>query len=527
MGLAALLGWWLIRDAQHSRFRERTTRPGTGRTLVVDTPNASTKNSARRPTKSRLSLEEILLGIPNERLVRFGSEEAYRRFLSKLDGSGVHLLGKIDQLRAVRLGVQDLADLDELLGEEDDDAANYYVSIPTDDPGPGIQSGALGFGDQLLAWLGVTGDNSTWGEGIKIAVLDTGINPHAALPDGLLQIDLVSGDQEIPTNGHGTSVASLIVGQGGLTQGVAPAAELFSVRIGDENGASNSFLLAEGIIAAVDQGAQLINISMGSEGNSAIVREAVNYAVAQGVLLIASSGNSGFNSPSYPAAYDEVIAVGSVDAKSDYLNFSNLGSSLDAPGYGLYAAGEEGSVISFSGTSASAPIVTAAIAAVSSELDVPLTQAYEIVNASLNEAGAPGLDPAYGDGILNLGRAIESETPGIYDAAAASNHYVEATNLTPVPILQVTFENRGTERIINAPASVTVPNGTFNYNIGNLGPGETRTFEVPLYIPSTAESFEVSSSVDLSDYQTDRNPQNDTLHTQILLKPPEPDPSSQ
>ena len=519
---AALLGWWVMKDAAVSKNRskdvEAKRKPAA--TRYVDTRNADTKGGARPPSRDRMSLQDALLGVPNERLVRFSNEADYRRFLSSLDGSGLRLLGQIDQLRVARIGFDNFSDLDSI-----DDAAetsgNYIVSTPTQTPEVEAQSGAQGFGAQLLAYLGITEDNSTWGAGIKIAILDTGIGAHSALPDGIRQIDLVSAEEEIPINSHGTSVASLIVGQNGVTRGIAPGAEVTSFRIGDQNGASNSFLLAEGIIAAADAGSQLLNISMGSYGNSAIVRDAISYAQEQGALIIASAGNEGLDAPAYPASYEGVISVGAVDANSSSMNFSNSGSTLNAPGYQINAASIEADqpYTLFTGTSASAPIVTGAIAATATQLGISPAQAYDVVYANLNEAGAPGNDPAYGEGIVHVGRAVNSTTAGIYDVAAASNHYIPANAEDPIGSLLVTFQNRGTERIINYPATITLPNNTYSYNIANLPPGETQTFDVPLYIPRNVDTFSIQSSVQPTQEQADSNPRNNNLGTQISLTP--------
>lgn len=519
---AGLLGWWMVKDAAISTGtttnQEATRKPAPAR--VVDTENADSKGGPRSPSRMRLSLEDALLGIPNERLVRFSNDADYLRFLASLDGSGLRLLGQIDQLRTVRLGFDELSDFDDLL-DDADTSTNYLVSVP-DLPDVSAQPGALGFGNQLLAWLGINEDNSSWGTGIKIAILDTGIGAHSALPDGIRQVDLVSTAGEIPINGHGTAVASLIVGKSGLARGIAPGAEITSFRIGNENGESNSFLLAEGIIAAADAGSQLLNISMGSYGDSAIVRDAISYAQEQGALIIASSGNEGFDAPAYPASYDGVISVGAVDAKSDFMNFSNFGSTLDAPGYSINAAWTEDQYTLFSGTSASAPVVTAAIAATATQLNIPLDQAYDVVFANLNEAGAPGNDPSFGEGIVHVGRAVKSTTPGLYDVAAASNHYVPANEEDPIGSLFVTFQNRGTESIINYPATITLPNNTYSYNIANLPPGGIQTFDVPLYIPRDVETFGIISSVEPNEDQSDVDPRNNSLGTQISLTPSDP-----
>ncbi|MGB1888454.1 MAG: S8 family serine peptidase, partial [Akkermansiaceae bacterium] len=198
--------------------------------------------------------------IPYERVVAFSSEEAYRDFLNKLAASRVRNKGTIDSLRAVRIGFDSLTDFDALDLEPEDVEFNYPVLIPElreVDP----QQGVVGFGNGALDFLGISKDNSEWGRGVKIAVIDTGIEAHLALNDNIQHINLIElNDGETP-NSHGTSVASLIAGQHPNMRGVAPQAELISVRVADETGVSSSFLLAQGIIAAADAGAQLINIS--------------------------------------------------------------------------------------------------------------------------------------------------------------------------------------------------------------------------------------------------------------------------
>ena len=511
-------GWWLIHDARESAFSRHspTRKPSPSPARIVDTPNAAPKRAHRQASKTHESLQDLLFGIPNERLVRFATDEAYQNFLAGLDGSGLRLLGRLDRFRALRIGFDNLADLESLLGDDEELSTNYMVSIPQL-PDVAAQPGAVGFGNSTLQWLGISGDNSTWGEGVKIAVLDTGVTSHAALPGGIPEIDLVTLNEPVPVNGHGTAVASLIAGEHGASQGIAPAAELISIRIGDESGASNSFLLAEGITLAVEQGAQLINISMGSYGDSALVREAVSHAVDNGVLIIASSGNQGFSAPTYPAAYEGVIAVGAVDAGSDHLNFSNHGSTLDAPGYSMNAAWPGDEFILFTGTSASAPIVTGAIAATISNQDLSPARAYELVVENLNEAGAPGTDPLYGEGILNVGRITNTGVPGIYDAAAASNYFQPATPEDPVNRVLVTVENRGTELLTNTQVDITIPNGTYQKTIPSLSPGQTRTISLPANIPTITEDFLVQSSVNITGNLSDTQPNNNELTTKVIL----------
>ena len=110
---------------------------------------------------------------------------------------------------------------------------------------------------------------------------------------------------------------------------------------------------------------QIINISMGTTENNPLIEEAVLYAHEQNVLIVAASGNSEQADACYPAAYPSVISVGAVDARGEHLDFSNYGTylSVTAPGYAINAAWPGNRYSRISGTSASAPIVTGAIAA--------------------------------------------------------------------------------------------------------------------------------------------------------------------
>lgn len=524
----AFFGWLLARDARVSTRPKPTPSAAAARApVIVDTPNMPSKGAERHPSKGRDDFIDALFGLPRERLIRFGSDEAYRRFLANLDGSGLRLLGQIDGLRALRVGYDDLRDLEDLLGDDDDSSANYYVAIP---PLPDVsaQPGAAGFGTTLLDWLGITGDTSALGSGVRIAVLDTGVANHGTFSSAIREIDLVSQDGTVPLNGHGTAVSSLITGDNGASQGISPGAEVLSIRIGDENGESNSFLLAQGIVRAVDEGVQLINISMGSYGDSALVRDAVSYANEYGALIIASSGNDGLEASAYPAAYDGVISVGAVDANGDYLLFSNKDVDLSAPGYSIAAAwpGEEGDQYVYAtGTSFSAPATTAAIAATMTSENLGAAAAYERVLENLNETGVAGPDPLYGEGVLNVGRAFDSDVAGIYDAASASHVFQPATEDDPSNRIQVTVENRGTELLTNSQLTITVNGDNYTSTVPNLRAGEHETVTIPVNVNTATTDLTVRSSISITNGNADRNPSNDGLATQIPVAPqPSPEP---
>ncbi|MEO1857236.1 MAG: S8 family serine peptidase, partial [Rubritalea sp.] len=373
----------------------------------------------------------------------------------------------------------------------------------------GVQSGAQAFGASALESIGVFEDNSTWGKGITVAVIDSGVNQHIALKDGVKRLTLNELAEDDTQLSHGTAVASIISGNHPLTQGVAPAADILSIRITDAQGSSNSFTLAEGIVAATDWGAQIINISMGSEGNSIVVADAVAYAQERGVVIVASAGNEGFDTPSYPAAYDGVISVGAVEASGLHLDFSNTGENLSivAPGFEVNAAWGNDQLTAFSGTSASAPFVSGAIAAVMSENPgYTAQQATDLVLQLSNEAGQVGRDPQYGQGSLDVGRALENGQPGIYDIAVASQ--ILGSNSAGNPQVTIVIQNQGTEPVFNSPVRIQTPNGITSISINSLSPGQVYTTTLPLPSLSSEENAIVYSSASTSGSEDNQQSNN-------------------
>lgn len=475
--------------------------------------------SARRSGKGNFNPKTPPFALANERIARFNNEEDYRKFLASLKDRGLKLLGQSDRLRAVRFGFGSDFDLSEL--DDTDLSYNYLVTIPAP-PSAQAQVGAEGFGRDALSWLGINGDNSSWGKGITVAVLDSGVNDHIALNGGngkvtnIALTELTEGSEQL---GHGTAVASIISGDHTLTPGIAPASDILSFRVTDAEGNSDSFTLAQGIFEAVDSGADIINISMGSYGNSSMVQEAVLYAQENGIVIVASAGNEGLDAIAYPAGYDGVIAVGAVEAQGEHLDFSNSGESLDitAPGFQVNAAWGDQQLTSFSGTSASAPFISGAIAAGMSENpNMTAQQVTDLVLNVSNDAGYPGEDTAYGNGILAMDRVMEHGTAGIYDAAVTSQILVPANDTSSIPQVLVTVQNQGTETLINSPISITSPTGTQKLNISSLAPGQIQTFPVPIILPPSGDPVSVSTSVQT--LEEDKDPVNNNRSNSYSLE---------
>lgn len=187
---------------------------------------------------------------------------------------------------------------------------------------------------------------STTGEGIKIALIDTGVNASIPSLKGQVLKGLDATETDGTTDdydGHGTSMAEIIAGTGagGGLKGLAPGAEIIPMRIANEEfekkHKSKTFDNARAIRGAADGDAKIINVSGGSEFLSSQEKEAVEYAYGKGKLLFAAVGNTGHkdNKPGYPANYPEVVGVAASDRDGQVASTSQHGDFVDiaAPGF--------------------------------------------------------------------------------------------------------------------------------------------------------------------------------------------------
>ncbi|MDP4693873.1 MAG: S8 family serine peptidase, partial [Opitutales bacterium] len=323
------------------------------------------------------------------------------------------------------------------------------------------------------------------GSGVIVGILDSGIQAHAQFDDVyIVHIDLAGGGVDGAGAAHGTSVASIITG----SEGIAPAAELFVVRVLNDEGMGNSYHLAEGIVQATDMGVKIINMSLAVYQDSALLRQAVSYATQKGVILVAAAGNDGYDRMPYPAAYADVIAVTAIDANGRHAVFPNQSSEIDiaAPGVAVLTAKEDLGTTLFTGTSTAAPFVSGTLAAMlSADSDRTPKQTVELLKRYLNDAGAVGEDPAYGDGVIDWNRLRERGTTGILDLALA-DIYLDSAALpgTTMPI-EVTVQNRGTKWSSDAVLEVMINDAEpVSFTVGSIGPGLTTTRKVYSEVPS-------------------------------------------
>lgn len=367
-----------------SRLALETTAPAPAHSSVrAPVPRAAITPGLRGPDLTQPAppsvFDELLRRIlemartpgaaPDELLLSFAKPADLEAFRARAARAGIELLPSDPRLLTARVRVGDGRALASELasGGFDRVGPNYLAWVPalprlpeTDADNAG---GARPFGSSGLEAIGAGRDRSDWGRGITVAVLDTGVTEHPQLEQvRLSRTDLVQDGQ--PLDGHGTAMASLIAGADPAEGGVAPAVSLLDIRVADARGESTTALVAQGILTAVDQGARVINISLGTNADAPVLRRAVEYALERGVVIVAAAGNDQATALAYPAGYAGVVSVAAVDADGVQAFFSNSGSGLvvAAPGVGIVSAYSDNRRVISSGTSQAAAITSGVVA---------------------------------------------------------------------------------------------------------------------------------------------------------------------
>jgi thermitase len=252
-----------------------------------------------------------------------------------------------------------------------------------------------------------------------IAIIDTGIDfGHPEFSGRILSGYDFENEDSNPQddNGHGTHVTGIAAGAGNNGTGIAGIcwdAQIIPVKVLDHSGDGTYGNVARGIIWAVDQGAEIINLSLGAAYESLTLQDAVNYALDNGVVLVAASGNAGVEGVYYPAAYQGVIAVGAVNQNNQHAYFSNYGPqvALAAPGQSIYSTNYGGGYSYKSGTSMAAPMVTGSIALISEVYGYSPASSLFILEDTAQDLGIPYKDELYGYGLIRLDRAMQWSVP--------------------------------------------------------------------------------------------------------------------
>ena len=287
----------------------------------------------------------------------------------------------------------------------------YTTELAPNDPGT-AQQYAWNTIDANEAWDVHSGNSST-----VIAIVDTGIQRnHPDLDAKIVSgYDFVNNDNAADDgNGHGTHVAGTAAAETGNSTGGAgtcPGCKLMPVRVLDNNGSGSLAAVANGIRWAADNGAKVINLSLGGPGSST-VQSAVDYAWSKGVFLACAAGNSNTSSTSsaYPAAYANCFAVASTTNTDARSSFSNYGGWVEvaAPGSNIYSTWINSGYNTISGTSMATPHV-AGLAGLLASSGLSNAQIRSRI-CSTSDAIA-GTGTQWSCGRINAYRAVSTGTP--------------------------------------------------------------------------------------------------------------------
>lgn len=258
-------------------------------------------------------------------------------------------------------------------------------------------------------WAGsVLGIPDVWtitqGAGVKVAILDTGVDEdHPDLKEAIVTSADFTGDGVEDENGHGTHCAGIVGARlnGIGFVGVAPQSELMIGKVLDNEGSGAYQWIADGIYWAVEEGAEIISMSLGGPVSDSGLYDAIQYALYYGVVVICAAGNEGSlfqNSIGYPGRYGGVITVASHDMNGNPSGFSSRGGEVDlmAPGSDIWSTYKKGSYAELSGTSMATPFVAGLSALILSKHkttnhnDTPLVNTEDMKNHLLYMATHPG-----------------------------------------------------------------------------------------------------------------------------------------
>ena len=308
------------------------------------------------------------------------------------------------------------------------DASGRVAVIPTD-PDFDLQWGLLNNGTVGLAgadinitsgWNLVTGNPD-----LVLAVLDAGMDPHIELAGRLIPGRNVAADPDNDDTSdvcisHGTHVAGIAAATANNGQGISGVdwqCRIMPVRVLNNCSGFES-TVAEGIIWATDNDADVINMSLQYSTGTTVFHDAVLYAHQQGVVMVAAAGNYGTNPLKFPAQWPQTIAVGAMNSDGDRWPSSNMGSNLDvmAPAVTIWSLSGTTQYKNLTGTSMAAPHVSGIVGLMKTLApDLALADIRQILHDTAAEMQTPGFDEATGYGRVNAYAALIAAHKTIVD----------------------------------------------------------------------------------------------------------------
>jgi subtilisin family serine protease len=413
-------------------------------------------------------------------------------------------------------------------------------------PTTSTQSYDATYGLEQINATTVWAEYGTQGEGTSVAVLDTGVDPDHPDIDAAKWAEFDGDGNELDTSpndedGHGTHVSGTVTGgnASGEYIGVAPAADLYAVKVLNDTGSGTIAQAVAGMEWAVEENADIISMSLGAKGYLSGFIDPVRNAEDAGTTVVASAGNTGENTSSSPGNVYDAISVGASDESADIAPFSS-GEEIDtvsdwgadapadwplnyvvpsvaAPGTFVTSAQTGGGHEQRSGTSMAAPHVSGAIALLESVVTEELTPD-EFETALEETARKPDdwsepegeRDTRYGSGIVDVAAAAESlptpEAASFQVDAVTTNGPVEEG----VPLeVTATVENTGD---VAGNQSVTLDAGGLGTNASTVSLNGTESTGVTLSLATDAG--------DAGEYTATVTTENDTASVNVTVLEP-------
>ena len=255
-----------------------------------------------------------------------------------------------------------------------------------------------------------SGNQREGGKPIKIAVLDSGINSSLPeLKDRVIKsFDVIENDEVTKDSfDHGTSVAAIIGGEriNNEIQGINQHSILYDVQVLNENGLGDISTVVDGIEWCIKEKVDVINISFGFEKNYPELEGVIHKALDEGIIIVAASGNTLGLNVEYPAKYQGVISVASINKDSKRSSVSAKGKiDYAAPGEDVLSINNQGQIGLWKGTSFAAPMLTGVISVLMSQSDEDITykNIHNFLKPYVQDLGEKGHDEEFGNGVIKL-----------------------------------------------------------------------------------------------------------------------------